>query len=160
MITVLITGCARQEPRPLPQKHEFETVLQLRTKHAVVGEPFQLYTGLRNDSGQTWEIHHASPLIVVEIHAPDWEDYEPKVSLGIDQAEILTSREMYDPDTANFLSGKRMLELIEPGWYELVGIARFRIMDPLAGEYRDYAVPSEPLEIKVVSSDHSGTPQL
>lgn len=159
-IVVLITGCARQEPSPLPQTYEFETVLQLRTMNAVAGEPFQVFTGLRNDSGQTWEIRHASPLIVVEIHASNWEELEPKVSLGTDTAEMLTSREMYDPDTANFLTGKRTLKLDQPGWYELVGIAHFRIRDPKTGEYREYAIPSQSVEMKVVSSEDSGTPDL
>jgi hypothetical protein len=156
---IFISGCAQPSAHPLPLEDQFQTVIQLPETTAGVGQPFLVYSGLRNDSKKAWEIRHDSPLIFIEIHGPDWEEQEPKVSLGVDQVEWLSAREMYDPDTANFLKGKRALKISEPGKYRLVGVAHFRILDPKTGENRHYTVRSQPMDIQIVPSDSSGAPQ-
>lgn len=158
LIALMACGCARPSSPTLPDASQFETVLQLNDTSSISGQPIQVFAGLRNDSGKPWKIHHNSPLIIIEIHGPEWEDYEPKINLATDQVKTLNAREMYDPDTANFIEGKRLLRLDTPGSYTLVGVAQFRIQDS-TGNMKNYTVRSEPLHIQVAPAYTSRAPQ-
>ncbi|CAM3531027.1 hypothetical protein [Marinicrinis lubricantis] len=128
---------------------EFEVFLELPDTELHAGESFVAETSLVNLTDKTYEIHHGVPLIFIEIETDHWSDVEPKVNLVLDVEATMNPHEVYDPDTENFINGRRTLMITSPGKYRLTASAHFNVYNPDKEKYEGVVLRSEPMEVEV-----------
>lgn len=147
VVTLLLSGCVSGEGG---DSRGFALHVSALTEAPTAAQPIVVTAALTITSERAVQILHSSPLTQIQIYD---ENDRPIVKtflthdVGI--VHMLKPNEPYDPDTANNVTGKRVIRVERPGTYRLVGTASFYIQTEEGELGEEQKVTSAPYEIVV-----------
>ncbi|QNK57174.1 hypothetical protein [Paenibacillus sp. PAMC21692] len=152
MLIITATACTKPEDKMFEETDFAAMVETVGTGTWKVNEDIEITTGLINLTNRSAAVYHASPLIHVQIYDErDQPRIEMHVTDDIGINGIAKPNETYNPDNEIYESGKRIIQIEQPGTYTLVATATFEVK--LNGDRRQsFRIVSEPFEIRITES--------
>lgn len=162
IMLLILTSCSAKEDIGYEKASEsyFEVRISTEKYTYHVGEKIEVMTELINKSNHAYEIEHRSPLVSVQAFDEHHNVVYPvtmlngkKVSIvvydDIGNSYLLQPNGIYDPNANSAYNQNRIVELNEPGVYQLIGTAWFSIASKNEVD-QEFKLKSEPFQIEII----------
>ncbi|WP_214626298.1 hypothetical protein [Paenibacillus agaridevorans] len=152
MLIITATACTKPEDKMFEESDFAATVETVDARTWKTNEDIEITTGVINLTNRSAAVYHASPLIHVQIYDErDQPQIEMLVTDSIGINGIAKPNETYNPDKEIYESGKRIIQIEQPGTYTLVATATFDVK--LNGDRKQsFRIVSEPFEIQITET--------
>lgn len=146
-VTLLLSGCASGDGG---DSRGFALHVSALSEAPTAAQPIVVAAALTNTSERAIQILHSSPLTQIQIYDEnDRPIIDTFITHSVGITHMLKPNEPYDPDTANYDTGKRVIRVERPGTYRLVGTASFYIQTEKGERGEEQKITSAPYEIVV-----------